>query len=88
MLRQTHPNWVNSLALSTEYVLRTGAFDHTGKQFSSPEEMKKVALERYTKMRGSAPERLVSGSDDCTMYLWEPLFNNKGYEAHMTGHQQ
>ncbi|CAJ2673397.1 unnamed protein product [Trifolium pratense] len=86
--RQTHPNWVNSLALSTEYVLRTGAFDHTGKQFSSPEEMKKVALERYTKMRGSAPERLVSGSDDCTMYLWEPLSNNNGYEAHMTGHQQ
>jgi len=37
-------SWVNSLALSTEYVLRTGAFDHTGKTYSSPEEMKKVKL--------------------------------------------
>ncbi|RVX00389.1 Notchless protein-like [Vitis vinifera] len=37
-----HGHWVNSLALSTEYVLRTGAFDHTGKQYTSPEEMKEV----------------------------------------------
>jgi ribosome assembly protein 4 len=76
------------LALSTEYVLRTGAFDHSGKQFSSPEEMKKAALERYNKMRGSASERLVSGSDDRTMYLWEPFNNNKSYKTRMTGHQQ
>ena len=33
---------MNSLALSTEYVLRTGAFDHTRKHYSSPEEMKEV----------------------------------------------
>jgi ribosome assembly protein 4 len=33
---------VNSLALSTEYVLRTGAYDHTGKTFSTAEEMKEV----------------------------------------------
>ncbi|KAI3965092.1 hypothetical protein MKX01_014023 [Papaver californicum] len=67
-----HGHRVNSLALSTDYVLRTGAFDHTGKQYSSPEEIKEVALERYKKMKGNAPERLVSGSDDCTMFLWEP----------------
>ncbi|XP_057736295.1 notchless protein homolog isoform X1 [Arachis stenosperma] len=82
-----HGHWVNSLALSTEYVLRTGAFDHTGKQYSSPEEMKKVALERYNKMRGNAPERLVSGSDDFTMFLWEP-FVSKHPKTRMTGHQQ
>lgn len=41
-LFQGHGHWVNSLALSTEYVLRTGAFDHTGKKYSSPEEMQKV----------------------------------------------
>lgn len=85
---KSHGSWVNSLALSTDYVLRTGAFDHTRKQFSSPEEMKKVALERYNTMRGSAPERLVSGSDDCTMYLWEPFSSNKSYKARMTGHQE
>ncbi|MCL7048117.1 hypothetical protein MKW94_001194, partial [Papaver nudicaule] len=82
-----HGHWVNSLALSTEYVLRTGAFDHTGKQYSSPEEMKEVALERYNKMRGNAPERLVSGSDDFTMFLWEPAVS-KHPKARMTGHQQ
>ncbi|KAK6164519.1 hypothetical protein DH2020_001383 [Rehmannia glutinosa] len=82
-----HGHWVNSLALSTEYVLRTGAFDHTCKHFSSPEEMKKVALERYNKMKGNAPERLVSGSDDFTMFLWEPAVS-KHPKARMTGHQQ
>ncbi|KAJ0430513.1 putative transcription factor WD40-like family [Helianthus annuus] len=82
-----HGHWVNSLALSTEYVLRTGAFDHTRKQYSSPEEMKKVALERYNNMKGNAPERLVSGSDDFTMFLWEPSVS-KHPKTRMTGHQQ
>ncbi|CAK9170812.1 unnamed protein product [Ilex paraguariensis] len=68
-----HGHWVNSLALSIEYVLRTGAFDHTGKQYSSPDEMKEIALELYKKMNGNAPERLVLGSDDFTMFLWEPV---------------
>ncbi|MCL7032245.1 hypothetical protein MKW94_014775, partial [Papaver nudicaule] len=79
-----HGLWVNSLALSTEYVLRTGAFDHTGKQYSSPEEMKEVALERYKKIKGNAPERLVSGSDDFTMFLWEPPYHKplKRLEGH------
>lgn len=40
---QGHGHWVNSLALSTEYVLRTGAYDHTGKTYSTAEEMKEVA---------------------------------------------
>ncbi|KAL5996606.1 hypothetical protein ACLOJK_007525 [Asimina triloba] len=82
-----HGHWVNSLALSTEYVLRTGAFDHTGKQYASPEEMKEAALERYNKMKGNAPERLVSGSDDLTMFLWEPAIS-KHPKSRMTGHQQ
>ncbi|EMS54921.1 Notchless protein-like protein [Triticum urartu] len=84
---QGHGHWVNSLALSTEYVLRTGAYDHTGKTFSSPEEMKEAALARYEKMRGNAPERLVSGSDDFTMFLWEPTIS-KQPKARMTGHQK
>ncbi|KAF2293457.1 hypothetical protein GH714_001939 [Hevea brasiliensis] len=82
-----HGNRVNSLALSTEYVLRTGAFDHTGKTYSSPDEVKKVALERYNKMKGNGPERLVSGSDEFTMFLWEPAVS-KDYRTRMTGHQQ
>nr|GEX56894.1 notchless protein homolog [Tanacetum cinerariifolium] len=74
-----HGHWVNSLALSTEYVLRTGAFDYTHKHYSSPDEMKEAALERYNKMKGNAPERLVSGSDDFTMFLWEPSLVNHVY---------
>ncbi|PWA50794.1 G-protein beta WD-40 repeat-containing protein [Artemisia annua] len=74
-----HGHWVNSLALSTEYVLRTGAFDHMRKHYSSPEEMKEAALERYNKMKGNALERLVSGSDDFTMFLWEPSLVNHVY---------
>ncbi|KAF2293450.1 hypothetical protein GH714_001880 [Hevea brasiliensis] len=82
-----HGNRVNSMTLSTDYVLRTGAFDHTGKIYSSPEEMKKVALERYNKMKGNGPERLVSGSDDFTLFLWEPAVSEH-HKTHMTGHQK
>lgn len=39
---QGHGHWVNTLALSTEYVLRTGAFDHNKKEYSRPEDMKEV----------------------------------------------
>lgn len=28
-----HAHWVNCMALSTDYVLQTGCFDHTGKHF-------------------------------------------------------
>jgi len=84
---QGHGHWVNSLALSTEYVLRTGPYDHTGKTYSTAEEMKEAALARYKKMRGNAPERLVSGSDDFTMFLWEPAIS-KQPKARMTGHQK
>ncbi|KAB8115752.1 hypothetical protein EE612_056459 [Oryza sativa] len=84
---QGHGHWVNSLALSTEYILRTGAYDHTGKTYSTADEMKEAALARYKKMRGNAPERLVSGSDDFTMFLWEPTIS-KQPKARMTGHQK
>ncbi|CAH2073848.1 unnamed protein product [Thlaspi arvense] len=91
-----HAHWVNSLSLSTEYVLRTGAFDHTGKEISSDEEMKRIALERYMKAKGKdSPERLVSGSDDFTLILWEPSVSlqpktslEASKEDRLTGHQK
>ncbi|CAH8312831.1 unnamed protein product [Eruca vesicaria subsp. sativa] len=90
-----HAGWVNSLGLSTEYVLRTGAFDHTRQQPSSDEEMKQIALERYIKAKGKvdSPERLVSGSDDFTIILWEPSISLQPKQkmvttARLTGHQQ
>ena len=33
-----HAHWVTTLSLNTDFVLRTGPFDHTGKQASSDEE--------------------------------------------------
>uniref|UniRef100_A0A1J3D1T6 Notchless protein-like protein n=1 Tax=Noccaea caerulescens TaxID=107243 RepID=A0A1J3D1T6_NOCCA len=82
-----HGLWVNSLALSTEYVLRTGAFDHTGKQYSSPEEVKKAALKRYDQAKGKCGERLVSGSDDMRMILWEQSVSDQP-KMHLFGHQK
>ena len=42
-----HGHWVNTLALSTEAALRTGAFDHTGSAPADPEEAKAKALQRW-----------------------------------------
>ncbi|RKP38942.1 WD40-repeat-containing domain protein [Dimargaris cristalligena] len=82
-----HAHWVNSLALSTDFVLRTGPFDHTGKTYPTPEEAQQVALKRYQAARGNQPERLVSASDDFTMFLWDPL-NDKKPIARLNGHQK
>ncbi|KAF8084739.1 hypothetical protein N665_0704s0004 [Sinapis alba] len=85
---QAHGHWVNSLALSTDYVLRTGAFDHTGKQYSSsPEQVRKAALKRYDQAKGEYGERLVSGSDDFTMILWDQYVSDQP-KKHLFGHQQ
>jgi ribosome assembly protein 4 len=81
-----HAHWVNTLALSTDYVLRTGCFDHIRKEFSGPKDMQKYAIERYEKVKDPKGERLVSGSDDLTMFLWQPKQGNKSV-ARMTGHQ-
>ena len=37
--------------------------------------------------QGDAPERLVSGSDDFTLFLWHPEVDKKSI-ARLTGHQQ
>lgn len=41
----------------------------------------------YFVFQGNEPERLVSGSDDFTLFLWQPE-NEKQPIARMTGHQQ
>lgn len=90
---QGHGHWVNILALSSDYVMRTGAFDprhpHTScvDQELSNDEIKEKALERYKDAMGGQPERLVSGSDDFTLFLWTPETDKKPL-TRMTGHQQ
>lgn len=44
-------------------------------------------MHRYEAARGGRPERLASGSDDFTMFLWEPATSQKPV-ARMTGHLQ
>ncbi|GLH11226.1 Protein Notchless [Gryllus bimaculatus] len=81
-----HAHWVNTLALSTDYVLRIGSCDPIQMNTSgklSPSEV----LERYNELHPSSEERLVSGSDDFTLFLWQPESSKKPI-ARMTGHQQ
>ncbi|XP_043910256.1 notchless protein homolog 1 [Protopterus annectens] len=89
---QGHAHWVNTMALNTDYVLRTGAFEpaeatvNPQDMSGSLEELKQKALQRYSHVRGQGPERLVSGSDDFTLFLWTPAEEKKPL-ARMTGHQ-
>ena len=86
-----HGHWVNTMALNTDTVLRTGAYDHNDPPvFTSPEEAIPLALARYQSMlstSGGGGERLVTGSDDFTLYLWQPSASTKPL-VRMTGHQQ
>ncbi|XP_041097194.1 notchless protein homolog 1 [Polyodon spathula] len=89
---QGHAHWVNTMALSTDYVLRTGAFEPAEATVNlqdmrgSLDELKEKALQRYNNLRGQGPERLVSGSDDFTLFLWTPAEEKKPL-CRMTGHQ-
>lgn len=85
-----HAHWVNHLALSTDFVLRTGYFDPRQKTPQTDEEKRERAKERFTKAAtrdGVVVERLVSASDDFTMYLWEPQNGTKPV-ARLLGHQK
>ncbi|XP_064460928.1 notchless protein homolog 1-like isoform X2 [Ornithodoros turicata] len=87
---QCHGHWVNVLALNTDYVMRTGAFDPRegrAQDTLSADELQQRATERYRAARGNEPERMVSGSDDFTLALWLPESDKKP-AARMTGHQQ
>ncbi|KAG5879662.1 hypothetical protein JTB14_021465 [Gonioctena quinquepunctata] len=87
-----HAHWVNTLALNTDYILRIGAFDpvkDSHKDTSIPDKKKsqEFALKRYYGVTEAIGERLVSGSDDFTLFLWDPEKDKKPL-ARLTGHQQ
>ncbi|CAD5115449.1 DgyrCDS4422 [Dimorphilus gyrociliatus] len=90
---QGHGHWVNSMGLSCDYVLRTSCFDPAKANIVhetidlGEEAQQKLALERYQKVVGSQPERLVTASDDLTMFLWTPESSSKSV-ARLTGHMQ
>lgn len=80
-----HAHWVNTIALSTDYVLRTGPFDHTCPKLETIENVKQRALDRYQEAsQGEGGERVITGSDDFTMFFWKPFLSNKPIQR-MTG---
>ncbi|CAJ0586785.1 unnamed protein product, partial [Mesorhabditis spiculigera] len=85
-----HAHWINTLALNTDYVMRTSCFDPSkgSKHPENESQAKEIAEKRYQDaVRVCGGERLVSGSDDFTMFLWNPS-ENKQMIARLTGHQQ
>ena len=85
-----HAHWVNHLALSTDFVLRTAYHDHTGTVPTTDTGKLDKARERFEKaatINGETVERLVSASDDFTIYLWTPSTSLKPV-ARLLGHQK
>ena len=85
-----HAHWINSLALSTDFVLRTAYHDHTGHVPATTAEKIAKAKERFEKaatINGEITERLVSASDDQTLYLWHPSKSQKPI-TRLLGHQK
>ncbi|KAL9099754.1 MAG: hypothetical protein Q9163_004785 [Psora crenata] len=85
-----HAHWVNHLALSTDFVLRTAYHDHTGDVPPTHQDKVTKAKERFKKaatINNEIIERLVSASDDFTMYIWEPSKSTKPL-ARLLGHQK
>ena len=86
----SHAHWVNHLALSTEFALRTAYHDHTGATPSTETEKIAKAKGRFEKAATSnnrLVERLVTASDDFTMFLWDPSVSTKPL-ARLLGHQK
>ncbi|EKE42773.1 hypothetical protein ENUP19_0085G0002 [Entamoeba nuttalli] len=68
-----HSHWINSISTSTEYVLRQGGYDPLEKDKGID-----GAKKRLDKIMGcGGGERLVSASDDGTLYMWMPLQSQK-----------
>ncbi|TID23947.1 hypothetical protein CANINC_003108 [Pichia inconspicua] len=87
---KAHAHWVNHLALSTDYAMRLGAFDYKGETPKDAKDEQSKAQKNFEKVAmvgGKLIERLVTASDDFTMFLWEPTKSNKPV-CRMTGHQK
>lgn len=87
----SHAHWVNHLALSTDFVLRTAYYDHTPSSTPSTTEAKLskslLRFEKAATINNIITERLVSASDDLTIYLWHPSHSTKPI-ARLQGHQK
>lgn len=92
-----HGHWVNTMTLSTDYALRCGAFpmlDEASGYLAQKIDQETAAAryEAVKKKTVGGKERMVSGSDDFTLILWEDLSQPGNAKVtpktRMTGHQQ
>lgn len=89
-----HAHWINTMALSTDYALRTGSFDpaslHCDKNSDSSilsfHERQQIAQKLYQKCKNQV-ERLVTGSDDFTLFFWSSPNIQSCTPIRMAGHQ-
>ena len=86
-----HAHWINTMTINNEYILKTGCFDFTEKNTTNISDrslMHQKAKNRYEafKKKINTHEKIVSGSDDFTLILWDPL-NSDTPVNRMTGHQ-
>jgi ribosome assembly protein 4 len=86
-----HSHWVNTMSLSTDYILRRGAFDENCEELEyeneeNMEKHRKLIEEKYKKQISLQPLRIVTGSDDYTICIYEPSKQDKPI-ARLTGHQ-
>lgn len=87
-----HAHRINSLALSCDYVLRTGYHEFGGEGEGAgggEADLQAKALQLYQAVVGAEGngERLVSCSDDFTMFMWQPQVGKEPL-CRLTGHQQ
>ena len=84
---RSHGHWVNCISANTSFALRTGCNDHKLTSYENKTKMKEVALEKYNKLKGSSDERIVTGSDDCSLFMWCPAKSTQP-TIRLLGHQQ
>mmetsp|Transcript_9676 Transcript_9676/g.18434 ORF Transcript_9676/g.18434 Transcript_9676/m.18434 type:complete len:502 (+) Transcript_9676:3-1508(+) len=82
-----HGHWINTLSLNTEYALRVGPNSHKGIRSTDEKEALQECKSKFDKAVVGTRELLVSGSDDFTLFLWDPTQAKKPI-CRMTGHQQ
>jgi ribosome assembly protein 4 len=82
-----HGHWVNCLALNTDAAMRLGAHDHKGTAPATSKAQIAEAAKKYELVKGTGGELMASGSDDFTLFLWQPSAGKRPI-ARLTGHVQ
>ncbi|KAK1938484.1 putative WD-repeat protein [Babesia divergens] len=89
-----HAHWINTLTSNTHRVIKSGPFSPSNFEknrikFANIRDMVEESQRIYKKfIKESGQERLLSGSDDNTMFIWHPHSSSRKPVHRMTGHQK